>query len=364
MKMNTWGHILKLSIFGESHGQAIGIMVDGLPPGENICLKQIQTEMQRRAPGLDSLATARREADEVNIVSGIMNGRTTGAPICGLITNSDTRSGDYSSTLRPGHADWAARLKYGDHVDLRGGGHFSGRLTAPLVFAGALAKQVLERHGIFVHGRIAALAGIKDMDQPVSLENRKAIAAKTFPVSNDAAAEEMKLKTLEAKKEGDSVGGIIEAVAFGVPGGLGEPFFGSVESSLSSLLFSIPGIKGVEFGEGFKFADLKGSEANDELGLADGCVAALSNHNGGILGGISNGLPLIVKAAVKPTPSIAKEQRSVDHETKTETMLSIKGRHDPAIVPRAVPVVEAAMALCLLDLALVAGKVTRCAISS
>lgn len=356
--MNTWGQKLKLSIFGESHGPGIGLVVDGLPSGEDICLEKLQTEMARRAPGSSPLTTGRREKDEVQIFSGLMDGRTTGAPVCGLIMNSDAKSGDYNRLLRPGHADWSAWLKYQGRADLRGGGHFSGRLTAPLVFAGALAKQILVRHGISVHGRISALGGIADsQDVPVRPEIRQTIAAKAWPVFDEAAGEMMKASILAAKEDGDSVGGIIEAAAFGLPGGLGEPFFGSAESVISSIMFSIPGIKGVEFGEGFGFANLRGSEANDQLAVSDGVVTALSNHNGGILGGISNGQPLVVRVAVKPTPSIARDQRSVDPVSKKETALRIQGRHDPSIVPRAVVVVEAAVALSILELALTAGKI-------
>lgn len=355
--MNTWGLKLKLSIFGESHGPGIGLVIDGLPAGENISQEELQAEMARRAPGGGPLATARREKDEVNIYSGLMSGRTTGAPLCGLILNSDARSADYDRLLRPGHADWSAWLKYEGLADLRGGGHFSGRLTAPLVFAGALAKQILKRRQISVHGRIASLAGIDDsIDAPVQPGLRRDIAAKAWPVFDDDAGEKMRAKIKEAKENGDSVGGIIEAAAFGLPGGLGEPFFASVESVISSIMFSIPGIKGLEFGDGFRFAGLFGSEANDQLTISDGKISALTNHNGGILGGISNGQPLLVRAAVKPTPSIAKEQRSVDPLSKKESALCIRGRHDPSIVPRAVVVIEAAVALSVLDLALTAGK--------
>lgn len=356
--MNTWGQKLKLSIFGESHGPGLGIVVDGLPSGENISLEEVQTEMARRAPGNSPLTTSRREKDEVSILSGLMDGRTTGAPVCGLIFNSDARSGDYARVFRPGHADWSAWLKYEGQADLRGGGHFSGRLTAPVVFAGAMAKQILGRRQISVHGRIAALAGIEDSkDAPALADIRRDIAAKSWPVFDEAAGKMMQARIKAAKEDGDSVGGIIEAAAFGLPGGLGEPFFGSAESVISSIIFSIPGVKGIEFGEGFRFADFRGSEANDELTVVDGRITALTNHNGGLLGGISNGQPVVVRVAVKPTPSIAKEQRSVDPLSREESLLRIRGRHDPSIVPRAVVVVEAAVALSILDLALTAGKV-------
>lgn len=355
--MNTWGQLLKLSIFGESHGPGLGLVVDGLPAGEIIALDKIKAEMSRRAPGRDALSTARKESDEVQIISGLKGDRTTGAPICGLIMNSDARSSDYKPMYRPGHADWTARLKYGEHVDLRGGGHFSGRLTAALVFGGSLAKQVLDRRGIAVYGRIVSLAGVADSDVPQTLEARQALMGHDLPVSDQAVAAEMRAEVLAAKSAGDSVGGVVEAVAFGLPGGLGEPFFGSVESVLASMLFSIPAVKGVEFGEGFKFAGLRGSQANDQLTAVNSQVRGLSNHNGGVLGGITSGQPLVVRVAVKPTPSIALPQQSVDPNTMAPTTLTIGGRHDPAIVPRAVAVVEAAVALAVLDLALVAGKI-------
>ena len=355
--MNTWGQKLRLSIFGESHGPAIGMVVDGLPGGEEVCLDELGAEMARRAPGGGPLVTARREKDEVSILSGLLNGRTTGAPVCGVIANSDARSGDYDRVLRPGHADWSAWLKYQGLADLRGGGHFSGRLTAPLVFAGALAKQILNRRRINVHGRIASVAGVDDAQAPNRPEIRRDVAAKAWPVFDEEAGEKMRAKVKEAKEDGDSVGGIIETMAFGLPGGLGEPFFGSLESVIASIMFSIPGIKGIEFGEGFGFAGLRGSEANDQLTVSEGVITALTNHNGGILGGISNGRPVVVRVAVKPTPSISKEQRSVDPVSKEESILRIRGRHDPCIVPRAVPVVEAAVALSILDLALTSGKI-------
>ena len=328
--MNTWGYKLKLSIFGESHGPAIGIVIDGLPPGESMDLDAIAVEMRRRAPGRNDTATARHEDDEAEILSGLKDGKTTGAPLCAVIRNRDTRSGDYDTALRPGHADWTALLKYKGHSDRRGGGHFSGRLTAPLVFAGAIAKQLLALRGIEITGHAIQIGQTSEPDQ-------------------------MRDEILAAKSDGDSVGGVVEAVAHGVPGGLGEPFFASVESVTASLLFSIPAVKGVSFGDGFKLAGLRGHQANDELFLEEGHIRARTNHNGGILGGITNGEPVVVHAAFKPTPSISKMQRTVDSDTMQETEFSVRGRHDPCIVPRAVPVVEAALALSLLDLLLMDG---------
>ncbi len=356
--MNVWGQSLKLSIFGQSHGPAIGLVLDGIPAGEEICLQSLAEEMARRAPGRGELSTARRESDEVEILSGLVEGRSCGAPICGLIRNRDARSQDYSSVFRPGHADWTAWLKYKGWADMRGGGHFSGRLTAPLVAAGAMAKQVLARRGVEIHGRIKSIAAIEDPSATPSLAELRSLKNRELPIVCADTARQIKQAIAEAKAEGDSVGGVIEIAAHGVPAGLGEPFFASAESVISSILFSIGGVKGVEFGSGFGLSALKGSQANDELEMADGRVRALSNHNGGLLGGISCGEPIVVRAAVKPTPSIARPQRSVNPDSWENVELKIKGRHDPCIVPRAVAVMEAALALAILDLALSAQAAT------
>ncbi|MDR1953880.1 MAG: chorismate synthase [Clostridiales Family XIII bacterium] len=358
--MNTWGQRIKLSIFGESHGPAVGIVIGGLPAGVKIDDAAVAREMQRRAPGGKAYATARREADAPRVVSGLANGVTTGAPLACVIENTDQRSKDYSRILRPGHADWTAFLKYGGHANMTGGGHFSGRLTAPLVFAGAIAKQLLARRDVRIYGRIKRVGAIDDgIDLTDSCptaaaaeEDRlRAIAGKDFPVADDA--ESLFLDTiLSAKRSADSVGGVVEAVAFGVPAGLGEPFFDSVESRLSSLLFSVPAVKGVEFGKGFGAAALKGSESNGSLRIKDGQIYGTTNSNGGILGGITNGMPLIVRVAVKPTASIGQEQDSVDPVTMEEVRFCVKGRHDPCIAPRTVPVIESCAALGLLDLLL------------
>jgi chorismate synthase len=248
----------------------------------------------------------------------------------------------------PGHADWSALLKYGGHADMRGGGHFSGRLTAPLVFAGAMAKQILRRRGVFIYARIAAVGGVTDAHKPESEAAWRALAALGFPASEEASAL-MRSAIIAARGDKDSVGGIVEAAAYGVPGGVGDPFFASVESVAASMMFSIPAVKGVEFGGGFRLADMRGSEVNDALFIRDGVIASRTNNSGGILGGISNGMPIIVRAAFKPTPSIARAQRTVDPVGMTETDIEIRGRHDPCIVPRAVPVVEAGLALSVLD---------------
>jgi chorismate synthase len=346
--MNTWGNGIKLSVFGESHGIAIGMIVDGLPAGEAIDEDELGREMARRAPGRDSLSTARRETDEVEIVSGVKDGFTTGAPVCGVIRNGDARSADYDGKLRPGHADWSALLKYGGCADMRGGGHFSGRLTAPLVFAGAMAKQVLRRRSVTIYGRIAAIGGIVDADSPRGEADWRALADLKFPASREVS-ESMRREIETARADKDSVGGVTEAVAYGVPGGVGEPFFASLESVVASVLFSIPAVKGVEFGGGFRLADMRGSESNDAIFIENGAISSRTNNCGGILGGISNGMPIVVRAAFKPTPSIARVQRTVDPVDMKETETEIRGRHDPCVVPRAVPVVEAGLALGILD---------------
>ncbi|GHU95009.1 chorismate synthase [Clostridia bacterium] len=321
--MNIWGEKLRISLFGESHGTAIGVTIDGLPHGFTLDLERIATEMTRRAPGQNAGSTSRHESDNVEVLSGLMNNVTTGAPLCGIIRNTDVRSHDYTlEKLRPGHADWTAFLKFKGHADMRGGGPFSGRLTAPLTFAGAVARQYLER-------------------QNVSISTHS-------NVNYD--------EILRVKAENDSIGGIIELLVENIPAGLGDLFFGSVESRLSSLLFSIPAVKGVEFGDGFRLSSMRGSEANDQLCLENGKISAFSNHNGGVLGGITNGLPLVARVAIKPTPSIGLPQKTVNVSNMSEMTVTVGGRHDPCIVPRAMPVVEAAAAICILDLILCNGE--------
>ncbi|MDR3255308.1 MAG: chorismate synthase [Synergistaceae bacterium] len=356
--MNVWGNKLRLSIFGESHGDAIGVVVDGLPAGELIDRGGVSRDMLRRAPGRDAVTTARRESDGVEILSGLLGDRTTGFPICGVIRNSDARSRDYGTKLRPGHADWTALLKYRGFADMRGGGHFSGRLTAPLVFAGSLAKQILSRRGVEVFARAASVARVSDpaFSGNSSALGYRAISGRDFPASEEAE-EAMRAAIMEAKAAGDSVGGVVEAAAFGVRGGLGEPFFGSMESSVASLLFSVPAVKGVEFGDGFRLAAMRGSEANDAPYMDGDVIKSRTNHNGGILGGITNGMPLVVRAAIKPTASVSIPQETVDASDMSGTTITVAGRHDPCIVPRAVPVVEACLALCVLDALLSAGGI-------
>ena len=335
-------------IFGESHGPAIGVVLEGVPAGLALDLDLVQRELDRRAPGRDGLSTARREADRVEVLSGLFGGKTTGTPLCMVIRNADQHSGDYEAiryTPRPSHGDYAGFIKSQGCQDYRGGGHFSGRLTAPLVAAGAVAKQVLARHGVWVGAHISSIYGVTD----ASLEDEealRAVAAKPFPVLDDAKGEEMRQAILEAKNEGDSVGGAVECAVFGLPAGLGAPDFGcNVEGIFAQYLFAVPAVKGVDFGAGVAFSLMRGSEANDPFEVRDGKVVTKTNHAGGVNGGITNGMPITFEATIRPTPSIALPQESVDLRTGEETEIEIHGRHDPCIVPRAVPVIEAAAAL-------------------
>ncbi|MBF8982508.1 chorismate synthase [Lutibacter sp. B2] len=352
---SVWGHNIKLSLFGESHGKAIGIVIDGLPAGIKLDLEYISNEMKRRAPGKNKLATARKEKDEFEIISGYFNEYTTGTPLCTLIYNTNQRSRDYEATkhlMRPGHADYTGHIRYSGFEDFRGGGHFSGRLTAPLVFAGAIAKQILKQKNIFIGSHIKSIGNVCDNHfDPVNLEinTLEKLMKKEIPVIDEAKGKQMQEVIIRAKEEGDSVGGIIETVILNVEQGIGSPFFCSIESEISRMLFSIPGVKGVEFGDGFDISRMKGSEANDEYFIENEKVKTYTNHNGGILGGITNGMPILFKTAIKPTPSISKLQRTVNIKENKNTQLEIDGRHDPCIVPRAVPVVESAAAIVILD---------------
>jgi len=360
--MNSFGNRFRITIFGESHGPAIGIVTEGVPAGTQIDFSGIKRDLARRAPGQSEFATPRKEADLPEILSGVKGGYATGAPIACVIRNTDTRPEDYPEALRPGHADWAALLKYRGFDDRSGGGRFSGRLTAGLVFAGALAKQVLAEYGVEVYGRLKAvgdstdrinLAEIGAADANV-VAQLKRISAKPFPAA-ETVEERFKEIIRAVKAASDSVGGVIETVCFGAPAGMGEPFFESVESRISAMLFSVPAVKGVEFGRGFGIAGLCGSEANDPIVLRNGQFASLTNNSGGVLGGIANGMPLVVRVAVKPTASIGIPQRTVDPSSMTEAWLEVGGRHDPCIAPRAVPVVEAGVAIAVLDLMMAGG---------
>lgn len=351
----VWGKNIKYSIFGESHGIGIGIIIDGLPAGIKLNFDMIETEMTRRQPGRTDIATSRMEADKPQILSGIFNGYTTTAPLCVLIANTNQHSADYEQAkelLRPGHADYTAYVKSKGYNDYRGGGHFSGRLTAPIVFAGAIAKQLLAAHNIKIASHIYSIGSKKDTAfKDINLDDKLIdyLIRSDFPTIEPSARQEMTDIITTAKSSGDSIGGIIEAAAINLPAGIGSPFFDSLESSISHLVFSIPGVKGIEFGEGFDITEMKGSEANDQYYIKNGSITAYSNHNGGILGGITNGLPLIFRAAFKPTPSIALQQSTVNIAAMKDTTITIEGRHDPCIVPRAIPVIEAVTAMGILE---------------
>lgn len=352
----TYKNNIELTIFGESHGKAIGIVIGNLPSGIFIDEKEIQRDMKRRAPGQNQMSTARKEADQVEIISGIQDGIITGAPLTGIIYNSDQHSKDYSllkTNMRPGHSDYPAYIKYNGFNDVRGGGHFSGRLTAPIVFAGSIAKQILKQKGIKIGAHILSIGEIQDesFDVNVNDELLDELLEKPYPTLNTEIFDQIEEKILKAKENLNSVGGKVECVALHVPAGIGEPFFDSLESHLSSLMFSIPAVKSVSFGDGANIDTMLGSEANDEYYYDEnGNVKTTSNHNGGIIGGISNGMPITVTVTFKPTPSIAKMQHTINVETKENVELEIKGRHDPCIVQRAVVVVEAMMALGILDM--------------
>lgn len=347
---------IKVSIFGESHGEAIGCVIDGLPAGVKLDMDKIYYDMARRAPGRDKTATPRLEKDIPHILSGVLDGVTTGAPLAMQIENTNTKSGDYSNLLtvpRPSHSDYPAYIKYGGNNDIRGGGHFSGRLTAPLVFAGAVAKQILEEKGITIAAHIRRVGSVKDLDvdrNNISAEFLRTLACKPFSVIGDDTEEKMRAEIEKFRLNQDSIGGEIECFATGLPAGIGGNMFDTVEGTLAPILFGIPAVKGVQFGLGFDFAKANASSVNDEYEIKDGKVSLISNNNGGVLGGMTTGAPLAVSVAIKPTPSISREQRSVNLQTMENETLIIKGRHDPCIVPRAVPVIEAAVALGILDL--------------
>lgn len=352
---STFGKRLSIRIFGESHGKALGVVLEGLPPGMLIDSDHIRKELGRRSPGRSELSTARKEDDNFEILSGVLEGKTTGTPLSAVIYNSNQCSAEYRDlkyTPRPGHADYTGFIKYGGRGDHRGGGHFSGRLTAPLVFAGALAKQILHKHNIVIGSHIQSIYNLKDdsfngtsIDKEVLERLNKSI----LPVLNSDMEEKFAACILAAKEAGDSLGGVIETALINLKAGLGSPFFDGIESRLSHALMAIPGAKGIEFGTGFALTALKGSRANDEFIIKDGKIKTATNHCGGILGGITNGMPLIFRLAIKPTPSIGKKQRTVDLLAKRETNIEIKGRHDPCIVPRAIAVVEAIAAIVITD---------------
>lgn len=345
-----------ISIFGESHGNALGINIDGVPAGTELNLDFISEEMKRRAPGKSELTTSRTEKDEFEILSGFVNGRTTGTPLAMIIRNTNQKSKDYGEIVkkpRPGHADWAGLSRYNGFNDIRGGGHFSGRITAPLVFAGAVAKQILKEKGILIAAHVKSIKDIQDRDfeeKDITQENIDRLRNMILPVLNENIVPDMEKTILKAKEEKNSVGGIVEIMITGIKAGIGDPFFESMESELSRMIFSIPAIKGIEFGAGFNIAKMTGYEANDEMYYDEkGDVKTYTNNNGGITGGITNGMPINFKVAVKPPASIGKKQRTVNIETKKNDFLEIIGRHDPCIVPRIVVVLEAVAAIVVMD---------------
>lgn len=349
---NTFGNNVSITLFGESHGAAIGAVIDGLPAGVNVNKEFISHQLDLRRP-VGKISTSRQEADRFEIISGVFNGKTTGTPICIVIPNENTQSKDYSKTYgkaRPGHADYTAFCKYNGCEDYRGGGHFSGRITAGIVAVGAIAISLLSEKGIKIGTHISKCAGVEDSNYTDYENDIKALSDKIFPVLNDEKGEEIIKNIEKASQDGDSVGGILETAIIGLPVGVGEPWFDSVESVLSHAIFSIPAVKGVEFGAGFSCADMLGSKMNDSFCLTADKITTKTNNNGGINGGITNGMPVIFRCAVKPTPSISKEQETVDFINNENTVLSVKGRHDPCIVHRARVVVDSITALVLCDL--------------
>lgn len=346
---------LKISIFGQSHSAAVGAVIDGLPAGEKIDMDALNAFLRRRAPGRNEWSSARKEADVPEILSGLVDDTTCGAPLCVVIRNADARSEDYAGLRdvpRPGHADYPAQIKYSGFQDAAGGGHFSGRLTAPLCAAGGVCMQILARRGVKIGAHLLSVADVKDRAYDPALLTEEALlsaAEKDFPTLDAAAGEAMRARILAAQAAGDSVGGVIECAAAGVPAGLGDPMFDGMENRISRIVFAIPAVRGIEFGSGFEAAAMYGSRHNDPYEMRGGKVCMKTNHSGGILGGVTTGMPVIFRAAVKPTPSIALEQDSVSLSRGENVKLRVKGRHDPCIAPRAVPCMEAAMAIALLD---------------
>lgn len=353
---STWGKNIELSIFGESHGNGIGIVINGLPAGEKIDMDRLLVQMARRAPGNDKAATPRKESDLPEILSGMLDDTTTGAPLCAVIRNTNTRSQDYGNLLtspRPSHADYTGHMRYNGFNDVRGGGHFSGRLTAPLVFAGAVARQILERQGVKIAAHIASVGTVNDKPfNPTDIPNEllERLSSEKFCVIDKTAEASMRELIESCRMSQDSIGGVVECAVVGVPVGIGSPMFGGVENVIASIVFGVPAVKGIEFGSGFDGSKYKGSENNDPFFYDGDIVKTETNNHGGILGGITSGMPIIFRAAVKPTASISQNQNTVNLETHENTELEIKGRHDPCIVVRAVPVIESAAAVAVLDL--------------
>lgn len=352
----TYGSKIKITHFGQSHSPMMGTVIEGLPAGFKIDVDALQGFMARRAPGNDEFSTPRKEGDKVQFVSGLVDGVTCGAPLCAIIENTNTKSSDYDNLKdvpRPGHADFAAWAKFGDNRDVSGGGQFSGRLTATMCIAGGILMQLYEKQGIHIGAHIASI-GIAEDDffDPCNVTKADFVSDKDFPVLNDAKGEVMKDIIRDAKSKSDSVGGIVECAVCGLPPGLGDTFYDSLEGCIAKAVFAIPAVKGIEFGAGFGASELKGSQNNDAFYMADGEIKTKTNNHGGILGGITSGMPIVLRAAFKPTPSIGIEQESVSLSKQEDTVLSVKGRHDPCIVKRAVVCVEAAVAIALADILL------------
>lgn len=348
---STYGKNFKLSVFGQSHSAAIGVVIDGLPAGMAIDMDELRAFMARRAPG-GRFATARREADEFEILSGVANGFTCGAPFAAQIRNRDARPGDYSAyrdTPRPGHADYTAQIKYNGYQDPTGGGHFSGRLTAPLCIAGGIIRQLLAHEGIRIGAHIRSIADIEDAAFDPIAPQLDSVSDGPLPTLDAAAAEKMAARIDSAREAGDSVGGVIECAVVGLPAGLGDPMFDGMENRIAQAAFAVPAVKGIEFGAGFESGRLTGSVNNDAFTVENGAVVTSTNNAGGILGGITSGMPLIFRVAIKPTPSIAREQATVDLKNSRAARISVGGRHDPCILPRAVPCIEAIAAIAVYD---------------
>lgn len=359
---NSIGKEFAITCFGESHGKCIGVVVDGCPAGLPLSEQDIQKELDKRIPPKLDIVSARREEDKVEILSGVFNGFTTGAPICMLVWNKEAIPSEYDlikDTPRPGSADYPAKVKYGGFGDYRGGGRFSGRITVAFIMAGAIAKKLLSLFGVEVLAYAVEIGKVKLLRTPTFVEVRENTYKTTVRCPDFESAKEMEKAILKAKSEGDSVGGIIECVALNVPVGVGEPLFDSLDADIAKMLFDVPAVKGVEFGAGFKVAELRGSENNDQYVIRNGKIVPLTNNSGGVLGGLSSGMPISVRIAVKPTPSISKKQKTVNISKMEETFIEVKGRHDPCIVPKAVPVTESAVAIVLADHMLRAGLIPK-----
>jgi len=362
LESNSIGKEFVVTCFGESHGRCVGVIVDGCPAGLPLSEQDIQKELDKRIPPKTEIVSERREKDIVEILSGTFNGFTTGAPICALVWNKDVIPGEYDlmkDTPRPGHADYPARIKYGSFNDYRGGGRFSGRITVAFVMAGAIAKKLLDLFGVEVLAYTVEIGNVKLRKVPTLQEIRRNAYKTSVRCPDLESAKEMEEAILKAKNEGDSVGGVVECTALNVPVGVGEPLFDSLDADMAKILFDVPAVKGVEFGAGFKATRLRGSENNDPFAIRGGKIVTLTNNAGGVLGGLSSGMPIVVRTAIKPTPSISKEQKTVDLSKMEETTIRVKGRHDPCVVPKAVPVIESAVAIVLADHMLRAGIIPK-----